>query len=354
MRSAEVRIKTWEANYTYINSFSKCVNLKRKEVSMSTDLEKCSAELLCEVENTGREMNEYYVRLCEEAGSPEVKKETEEKLASVKRASANILKAYQQSVVMHDELRSRQKDLRWRFKRRLSVAPANSVIDLHEKRLNHFAQGLNVYKLLLICFIGSFAGVVIELIWQFAHNGTLESRSGLVYGPFNLLYGIGALALTVLLYRFRNHNGWLSFLGGMIVGSAVEYICSWAQELAFGSRSWDYSHMPYNLNGRICLTYAFYWGILGYLWIKHIYPPVAALILKIPEKAGKIATWTLLAFFVVNSVVTCVSIYRWTQRMDGVSAPNSFWESIDDRFPDERMKRVFANMDFGKDSNAEQ
>ena len=45
------------------------------------------------------------------------------------------------------------------------------------------------------------------------------------------------------------------FFGGIIVGSVVEYICSLGQEIIFGSRSWDYSHMPFNINGRICLLY---------------------------------------------------------------------------------------------------
>lgn len=38
-----------------------------------------------------------------------------------------------------------------------------------------------------------------------------------MYGPFNLLYGVGALTLTLALYRFRNRGRWLSFLGGMLV-----------------------------------------------------------------------------------------------------------------------------------------
>lgn len=29
------------------------------------------------------------------------------------------------------------------------------------------------------------------------HNGYIESRAGLVYGPFNLLYGVGAVCLTI-------------------------------------------------------------------------------------------------------------------------------------------------------------
>ena len=220
------------------------------------------------------------------------------------------------------------------------------MIDVKEKNSNHFARGLNIYKLLWICFIGSFAGVIVELLWCLLTNGYLESRSGLVYGPFNLLYGVGAVALSAALYRYRNRGKWLSFLGGALVGSIVEYVCSFVQEAVFGSRSWDYSNMPFNLNGRICLLYSIFWGFLGVFWVKNLYPRMAELILKIPNKSGIIITWVLTAFFVFNSIVTCVSVYRWSERTHGIEAQNEFFEFIDERFPDERMEKIFANMKF--------
>ena len=167
-----------------------------------------------------------------------------------------------------------------------------------------------------------------------------------MYGPFNLLYGVGAVALTVCLYRFRNHSSWISFLGGMIVGSVVEYICSFGQEALFGSRSWDYSHMPFNLGGRICLLYSVFWGLLGVLWIKDIYPRIAKWILKIPNRGGKIVTWLLVVFFACNAFMSAVSMYRWSRRMDAVPPANAFEVWIDERFPNERMQKIYANMEF--------
>ena len=155
------------------------------------------------------------------------------------------------------------------------------------------------------------------------------------------------MAVTVALYRFRNRGQWLSFLGGMAAGSIVEYVCSWGQEFFFGSRSWDYSNLPFNLNGRICLLYSVFWGVLGVLWIKNIYPRMAKVILRIPNRAGKILTWCLTAFLVFNAVMSFLAVDRWSQRVNDVPAPNAFWEFIDDRFPDERMEKIFANMHFG-------
>lgn len=315
-----------------------------------SEIEAESLRLLETAKATGKEMAAYYPKMLEEDHSDA---ETREKSASLKRATGNITKALAQTYSISDELNARRNDLKHQRKkhRLIASAPANAKIDLDESRSAHFAKGMNLYKLLLICFIGSFLGVVIELLWCLFKNGYLESRSGLVYGPFNLLYGAGAVTLTVCLYRFRNRGSWISFLGGMLVGSVVEYLCSFGQETLFGSRSWDYSEMPFNINGRICLLYSVFWGVLGVFWIKNIYPRMAKWILKIPNRAGKIITWVLTVFFLFNAVMSCLSMYRWSQRVTGAEPSNAFWEWMDERFPDERMERIYANMEFDTPSD---
>ena len=86
---------------------------------------------------------------------------------------------------LSDELKARMKDTINSQKKifNISRAPANGTIDYQEEKAKHFARGLNGYKLFLILFVGSFAGVVIELLWCFLRHGYFESRSGLVYGP---------------------------------------------------------------------------------------------------------------------------------------------------------------------------
>lgn len=311
------------------------------------NIEKESLRLLDVAQETNEEMNEYYTKMLDEDYS---QSETDEKLCSLKRANANITKVLVHTAAIKDELSARNNDIKKQKKKRkiIATAPSNASIDLSENRTEHFAKGMNGYKLLLICFIGSFAGVVIELLWCLMTHGYLQSRSGLVYGPFNLLYGVGTVALSLCLYRFRNRGRWLSFVGGFVIGSVVEYACSWGQELIFGSRSWDYSHMPFNINGRICLLYSVFWGCLGVLWIKNIYPRMAKAILKIPNRIGKTITLILLVFFIFNGSVSAISMFRWAQRDKGIAAPNAFWELIDQRFPDERMQRIYANMEFSE------
>jgi len=338
------------------------VTEKPKEAPATAELESLCSAIQPAVEHVRGELEQrYYERLAEEAlgprwsdGVPGQEAQAllggvQDELERLQQTSRALARSYQSVVELEDELGARVRDVRKSRDRRWYAPnpPANAGIDLAEKRLNHFAQGLNIYKILLVCIAGSFAGVIIEMMWAFARYGVIESRRGLVYGPFNLLYGAGAVFLTLALYQYRNRGRLWSFCGGFIVGSVLEYICSWGQEVLLGSRSWDYSNIPLNINGRICFTYSVFWGILGIIWIKDLYPRMAKWILKIPNKAGKPLTIALTVFMVFNIIVTCFAVGRWSRRVTGEPAANAFWEFVDTRFPDQRMERIFANMTFG-------
>ena len=302
-----------------------------------------------------KELNHLYNQITKAAKlDPDKRQEEFAKIQKIaneyKRVSAKNRREYQLYNAAADELEARMHDINSSIKKKHALfrpAPANSVIDMEEKRNHSFARGNNIYKLLLLLFIGSFAGVVIETIYCVIQNGYIESRQGLVWGPFNLLYGLGAVALTATLYRYRNRSSLISFLGGMIVGSVLEYLCSFFQELLIGSVSWDYSKMPFNIDGRICLLYSVFWGVLGVIWIKHIYPRIAILILKISNKIGKILVWAMTIFLLVDSLVSCVAVSRWIQRRKDIAAKDPIAEYFDVNYPDSRMESIYANMTFG-------
>lgn len=226
------------------------------------------------------------------------------------------------------------------------VFPPIDKIEASETRPGYFARGINFYKLILICFLAAFFGVVFETIWGYFKSGYVESQAALVYGPFNMLYGIGGVFLAVTLYPLRNKNFLWAFLVGFVVGSVVEYACAWLEDLLFGCKSWDYSSLPFNLHGRICLAYSLIWGVLGVLWVKLCYPWICKAFLKIPDKPGRIFCWIVFAFLAINSIITLLAIFRWSQRFDQIPPSNDFWAFIDRQFHDDRMKLIFPNMRF--------
>lgn len=207
-----------------------------------------------------------------------------------------------------------------------------------------FAVGLSFYKLFLLFFLGSLLGDLTETIFCWYTTGRLMSRSSLVYGPFSIVWGFGCVLLTIVLYQYKNRSDSYIFLFGTVLGGAYEYICSVLSELVFGTVFWDYSHLPYNLGGRINLLYCFFWGIAAVVWMKLIYPRLSDLIEKIPKKIGIVVTWILVVFMVFNMLLSSLALIRYNQRNTGTDTSQSTLAVfLDEHFPDERMKRIYPN-----------
>lgn len=78
-------------------------------------------------------------------------------------------------------------------------------------------------------------------------KGYFESRQGLIYGPFTPVYGIGGIAYYITFKLIKTRNKGKVFFVSMILGGLTEYIASYVQEKAFGTISWDYSYLLFNL-----------------------------------------------------------------------------------------------------------
>ena len=208
-----------------------------------------------------------------------------------------------------------------------------------------FAQGCSPTKLIWTFFIAALLGDIIETLFCRATMGIWMSRSSLIYGPFSIVWGLGAVMFTALLYRYKDKSEGYLFLAGTIVGGVYEYVCSVFTELVFGTVFWDYSHIPFNLAGRINLLYCFFWGIAAAVWMKVLYPRLSRLIERIPMKAGKVLTWVIVVFMVFNMAISALALGRYQQRQSAPDAPtNGFTEFLDHYYPDERIHQVYPNM----------
>ena len=209
----------------------------------------------------------------------------------------------------------------------------------------HFAHGLNFYKLFWMFFLCCFLGVVIETVFCWVVSGHLTQRTGLVWGPFNLISGIGAVLLTMCLRPFIGKSDRWIFVGGSVLGGAFEYFCSWLQETILGTVSWDYSGYPFNLNGRINLLYCLFWGALALVWIKEIYPWLNGFIERnISKVYGLTLTWILIVFMLANSLVSGAAVLRQAQRYDGIPATSGWQQLMDKQYPDERLAKIYPSM----------
>lgn len=211
------------------------------------------------------------------------------------------------------------------------------------EREGKFAEGCGFYKIFWLFFIGAFLGDIVETVFCRFSMGYWMSRSSLVWGPFSIVWGLAVALATVLLYKDREKPDRHIFLVGTFLGGAYEYICSVFTEIVFGKIFWDYSHLPFNLGGRINLLFCFFWGMAAVVWIKILYPKMSGLIERVPKKPGHIITWIAVVFMVVNMAVSMLALIRYDSRDKG-GAADHYWEQVmDEYFDDAKMDRIYPN-----------
>ena len=201
-------------------------------------------------------------------------------------------------------------------------------------------------KLFWIFLLASLIGAVVEIVFVGLSAGEWMSRSSLLYGQFSVVWGLGAVLMTVLLHRLAGKNDRYIFFSGALLGGAYEYLCSVLSEMVFGTVFWDYSEIPFNLGGRINLLYCFFWGFAAIIWMKGIYPFLSRWIEKIPVRIGKPLCMIMVFFMSVNIALSGLALDRYSKRHDGLPAKNAVGELMDDWFPDPYMEKVYPNIKF--------
>lgn len=200
-----------------------------------------------------------------------------------------------------------------------------------------------LYKLLYIFIITSICGYFVELVWSLVTKGIFINHSAVVIGPFNFAYGICGVVLTLLLYKFKDESYLKIFLLSFIGGSILEYIMSWGMELVLGFTAWDYSNSFLNINGRICLLFSIFWGILGILWIKILYPQIEKMLNKINPKIYKIIIICLTIFLLFDILLTVSSVNRAREADKGIPPSNGYERFLDNTFNSKYLKNMFNN-----------
>ena len=210
-----------------------------------------------------------------------------------------------------------------------------------------FARGICPDKLIWVFLVSSFLGALIEMVYCYSIDGVWMNRSSLLYGPFSVVWGLGAVVLTISLRKFTAgtaKNTLKIFTAGFVIGGVYEYFCSVFTEIVFGTVFWDYSNMPFNLGGRTNAVYCLFWGVLAVVWTKAIYPPMSRQIERMPALWGKIITWCIVAVMLCNSLLTAAAMIRYTERQGKPYATNAAEEFLDSHFDNSFMEKRWPNM----------
>jgi uncharacterized membrane protein len=98
----------------------------------------------------------------------------------------------------------------------------------------------NIWYAISYFIFYSFIGFLLETLFGLFTKGVIESRQSFLFGPFCIIYGIGATLMITFLSTLKNKPIRL-FLSSALLGSISEYVMSYLCEIIFHFKWWDYS-----------------------------------------------------------------------------------------------------------------
>lgn len=209
--------------------------------------------------------------------------------------------------------------------------------------MNKSSKFNEIFKVFIIFMIGCILGYVVEMIVALVQNGHFVSRQGLLYGPFTPVYGIGILVYYIFFRIVKNRDKKIVFISSMILGGITEYLCSYIQEKAFGTVSWDYSNWLFNIDGRTTLIHCTYWGFAGLLYASYIEPLIPKIEEVVRNHKVKIMATSVAIFMVFNVAISSMAAIRQKERQENIAANSKIDVFLDNTYPDEYMDEVFEN-----------
>ena len=178
--------------------------------------------------------------------------------------------------------------------------------------LNTF-NNLCVFFLLLMIY--SAAGWVGEMVYCSVGKGHICEKRGFLNGFICPIYGHGALLVLYVLHGgFKNPI--LTFLGGMVLTTALEYFTSWFMEKLFHVRWWYYSKKKIQISGRVCLLNSVLFGLACVLLCHVVNPPVMAWLFRIGEKYTVPAASFLFGIYLMDNILSVRSAIQLSNRTE--------------------------------------
>lgn len=160
--------------------------------------------------------------------------------------------------------------------------------------------------------IYSFLGWVLEGTYNLYSNGSFR-KEGFLKGPFKPMYGFAPI--LILIAKDLALPLPLFLLLALIVPSAVEYVSGWLLKTVFHKQWWDYSRMPYQLQGHICLRFSLYWWGLSVACVYCIQPLLQLLYTRIQTLWG-VALPLVSLYLLADLLWTCWTRYRAERELE--------------------------------------
>ena len=178
-------------------------------------------------------------------------------------------------------------------------------------------------KYFVLFIIYSFLGWIYETCYCTIREKSWQNR-GFLYGPCIPLYGVGATLAQIIFIdlpfdTLQNASYFSIFLGCSIGSFFLEYSTSYILEKKFHARWWDYSDMPLNINGRVCLIFTACFGIAGIIVTQFIIPPIVNSISYIPQNLIELIALVFMFLFGMDMALTVSALTTFAKDFERIN-----------------------------------
>ena len=222
------------------------------------------------------------------------------------------------------------RKLRFSGQKKITQPRTHSVISVSFSLTNNYNGIMSLYTLLLYFMIYSCMGWVLEVVYHAVSFGKVVNR-GFLNGPLCPVYGFGAAAILLADGYFPLRNPLALFLCGSCFATLIELAAGWILDRMFHARWWDYSDLPLNLHGYICLKFSILWGVAILVGMRVIHPPVAHLISDVlPSSAGWILILVSYAFLSADVWITIAFLLGLNRTFRALDHARNAMRSVSD------------------------
>lgn len=172
-------------------------------------------------------------------------------------------------------------------------------------------------ELLLIFIIYTFLGWALEVIFHASIHGKFTNR-GFLHGPFCPIYGVSLVLIHLFLYD-KNINPFLIIVSSSAIISSLELVGGFLMDKIFKQRWWDYSNIPFNIGGYVCLSFSIIWGIGCLLVVDYIHPLVMGIVNVIDDKSAIILIIIILTIISVDFIYVVLDLLKFNKHLKNIA-----------------------------------
>lgn len=204
-------------------------------------------------------------------------------------------------------------------------------------------SSMSIYFILLYFFVYGFLGWCTEVGFAAFKTHHFVNR-GFLNGPICPIYGVGVTAVITVLTPYKSDIIVLYILSVVLV-TVLEGVTGWAMDKIFHNKWWDYSDMPLNIGGYVCLLFSIVWGFACLFIIYFIQPLVHDLLAFIPTIVGIILIIILGITLIADLYVTASTIFKFNRRLAAMEKIAAEMHEISEQIGQEIFEKTIHAMD---------